>query len=247
MDSNGGDASSGEPDGVDVAEQTGADAGRRAVGRAVERGVTSRRAVLAGAAMAATAGCVAGESGPDCGDPTQTATVGRQQPPAVGPADAPVTVAVWEDFSCPHCGTFALEVTPQLRSEYVDDGRVRFVRHDFPIPVEQWAWPAASAARAVLAEADGDAALTFGETVYEQQTYDGGVAADAAAAAGVEPCRAIAAGSADRYRPAVERDRQRGSDRGVEGTPAVFVGDSRVEFEGEIAFDPVRAAIERAL
>lgn len=46
---------------------------------------------------------------------------------AIGDPDAPVTVIEYASFTCPHCATFHADVFPQLKAEYVDTGKVRFV------------------------------------------------------------------------------------------------------------------------
>ncbi|MBV2360152.1 DsbA family protein [Thalassococcus sp. CAU 1522] len=44
-----------------------------------------------------------------------------------GAADAPVEVIEYASFTCPHCGTFHQTVYPQLKADYIDTGKVRFV------------------------------------------------------------------------------------------------------------------------
>lgn len=212
----------------------------------------NRRTVLAGigASVATTAGCLGGstDSGVECETPATTQRVSSLPPAAIGPSSASVTVHAWEDLSCPHCKTFALDVVPKLREEYVSDGTVRFVRHDFPIPVSEWAWPAASALRAAQDAADAEALITVADTIYDNQSdYEESVLNEGAQKADVEPCTLLTAARTDKYRPVVENDKQRGVDRGVEGTPTVFVDDEQVSFGSEIAFGPVRDAIEQKL
>lgn len=45
----------------------------------------------------------------------------------LGDADAPVTVVEYASFTCPHCGTFAKETFPQVRRDYVETGKVKFI------------------------------------------------------------------------------------------------------------------------
>lgn len=45
----------------------------------------------------------------------------------LGQADAPVTVVEYASFTCPHCGTFAKETFPQVRKDYVETGKVKFI------------------------------------------------------------------------------------------------------------------------
>lgn len=50
-----------------------------------------------------------------------------------GAEDAPVTLIEYASFTCGHCATFHNETLPQVMSEYVDTGLVRFVFRDFPL------------------------------------------------------------------------------------------------------------------
>lgn len=52
---------------------------------------------------------------------------------ALGRADAPVTVIKYMSLTCPHCRAFHRDVFPQLKREYIDTGKVRFVLREFPI------------------------------------------------------------------------------------------------------------------
>ena len=45
----------------------------------------------------------------------------------LGAEDAPVTIIEYLSFTCPHCATFHNSVFKQLKSDYVDTGKVRFV------------------------------------------------------------------------------------------------------------------------
>jgi protein-disulfide isomerase len=51
----------------------------------------------------------------------------------IGDVDAPITIFEYASYSCSHCANFASRVYPQIKSEYIDKGRVRFVLRDFPL------------------------------------------------------------------------------------------------------------------
>ena len=67
--------------------------------------------------------------------------------PALGDASAPLTIVEFSDFECSYCRRFHEQVMPQLKSEYIDTGLIRFVHKDLPLPFHPHALPAAAAAR----------------------------------------------------------------------------------------------------
>jgi protein-disulfide isomerase len=51
---------------------------------------------------------------------------------ALGSADAPVTLIEYASVTCPHCAAFHEEVFEQLKTNYIDTGKVRFVFREYP-------------------------------------------------------------------------------------------------------------------
>ena len=51
----------------------------------------------------------------------------------LGKADAPVTLIEYASATCPHCAEFHMTVLPQIKSEYVDTGKVKFIFREFPL------------------------------------------------------------------------------------------------------------------
>lgn len=50
-----------------------------------------------------------------------------------GDANAPITMIEYASLSCPHCAKFQKEVLPQVKTEYIDTGKVKLVSRDFPL------------------------------------------------------------------------------------------------------------------
>ena len=51
---------------------------------------------------------------------------------SIGDPDAPVTIIEYASMSCIHCANFHNNTLGDLKKEYVDTGKVRFVFRDFP-------------------------------------------------------------------------------------------------------------------
>jgi protein-disulfide isomerase len=66
---------------------------------------------------------------------------------AIGRVDAPVTLVEFADFQCPFCKKFHTEAYSELKKNYIDTGKVRFVSRDLPLEFHPFALKAAEAAR----------------------------------------------------------------------------------------------------
>lgn len=211
----------------------------------------SRRALLSSAAAAGvvgTAGCLGGGDGAsvseyDC-DTSEPDPVSELSQPVAGDPEADVVVAAFEDFGCPHCATWVLEEYPTIESEYVEPGEIRFEHWDFPIPVTDWSAPVANAGRGVQDRAGDEAFFAFAKTAYElQDEHSLDAVGTAAEDAGADPCAAIADAEHEPYEAVVSGNRSEGEERGVSGTPTVFVNGEGVQPTA----DAVSEAIENAL
>ncbi len=55
---------------------------------------------------------------------------------ALGPKDAAVTITEYASMTCPHCAAFNEQVFPQIKKEYIDTGKVRYVFREFPLDIK---------------------------------------------------------------------------------------------------------------
>jgi len=86
-----------------------------------------RRTLLLGAsalAAAAVAGCNGGSANAAL----------TEDDIVLGQANAPVTVIEYASATCPHCAEFHERSWDQLKANYIDTGRIRFVFREFPTP-----------------------------------------------------------------------------------------------------------------
>lgn len=180
-------------------------------------------------------------------------TDGTLPSPVAGNPDAPVTLAVFEDYACPHCAHYNEDGFPELASAYLEPGDLRYEHHDLPIPVANpGSWEAASAARAVQARAGDEQFFTFAEQVFENYGRISGegpsLYESVATDLGLDGSAVRSAALDQAYRTTVEADRQAGIDAGVESTPTfVLDGDVVAAGWGEETLSTVRSAIDEAL
>ncbi|PJC23190.1 hypothetical protein COV28_01140 [candidate division WWE3 bacterium CG10_big_fil_rev_8_21_14_0_10_48_23] len=76
---------------------------------------------------------VAGEG--ECGDlPADSeVTISIDDDPVLGEPKAPLTLLEFSDATCPYCGQFFRETFPQIKKDYIDKGKLKFVLRDLPI------------------------------------------------------------------------------------------------------------------
>jgi protein-disulfide isomerase len=77
------------------------------------------------------AGQPAAAAQPPAGDEGEPAVAGNpgyaMGDIVLGDPDAPLTVIEYASFTCPHCGAFATETFPEVKEQYIDTGKVKFI------------------------------------------------------------------------------------------------------------------------
>src|SRR5690348_5136780 len=80
-------------------------------------------------------------------EPPTRAAVATAGAFAIGSKDAPVTMVEFTDFQCPFCYRFHVSTFSELKKNYIDTGKVRFVSRDLPLDFHPNAMQAAQAGR----------------------------------------------------------------------------------------------------
>jgi protein-disulfide isomerase len=79
-------------------------------------------------------------------DPSQPIKVpDRADAPLIGNKNAKVTLYEFSDFQCPYCKKFFDETFGQIKTKYIDTGKVKLVFRNYPLPFHQNAQKAAEA------------------------------------------------------------------------------------------------------
>ena len=52
---------------------------------------------------------------------------------SLGKADAPVVMVEYASATCPHCAAFHEMVLPQLKADYIETGKMRFIFREYPL------------------------------------------------------------------------------------------------------------------
>jgi protein-disulfide isomerase len=66
---------------------------------------------------------------------------------ALGRPDAPLTMVEFTDLQCPFCRQYATTTFAEIKKNWIDTGKLRYISHDFPLDFHAQAMNAARAAR----------------------------------------------------------------------------------------------------
>jgi protein-disulfide isomerase len=84
---------------------------------------------------------------PQAPPPPQVARVSNLGGYSLGRPDAPLTMVEFTDLQCPYCRQFATTTFDELKRNWIDTGKLRYISRDFPLEFHQQAMNAARAAR----------------------------------------------------------------------------------------------------
>ncbi|MFP3853433.1 MAG: DsbA family protein [Anaerolineales bacterium] len=138
--------------------------------------------------------------------------------PAIGPADAPITIVEFSDYNCPYCTKFHEETFQALLDAYPN--QIRFVYRDFPITSQE----SFRAAQAAECAGEQDAYWEFHDALFSGSA---GLGLDAyqqyAQEIGLDADSLLTCIEEERFASEVEADARYAAELGVTGTPTFFI------------------------
>ena len=141
---------------------------------------------------------------------------------ALGEETAPVTLVEFVDYQCPFCRKFETETFEQLKKDYIDSGKLRFVSRDLPLSMHPHAVEAAQAARCG-GEQDKfwelrDVLISNGEKLSREAILD------YAKALSLDMERFLQCFDSKKYLDEIQRDISEANGAGITGTPTFVLG-----------------------
>ena len=164
--------------------------------------------------------------------------------PALGPADAAVTMTEFSDFQCPYCGGF-FPTVKRLEKDFQDE--LRIVYRQFPLNIHPFAQKAAEAS--LCAEDQGRFWEMHDLMFQEQDKLSVADLKEKAARLGMDPEAFDDCLDSGKYVESVQEDVKEGNRVGIEGTPAIFLNGLPLPggaVSYEVAARAIQEAIERA-
>jgi protein-disulfide isomerase len=169
---------------------------------------------------------------------------------SIGAENAPVDMRVFSDFTCPGCGQWAGRIEPMLKSEFINNGRLRLTYYDFPLSggIHTHSFVAARAARCA---GDQEKFWDYHDRLFatqQQWSYSSSIPVDflvdLAQQTGLDAKTFESCLRSDQHADVVTANKMLGEALRVGGTPTVFINGTELRNWGN--YDDVKRAIEMA-
>ena len=163
--------------------------------------------------------------------------------PFMGDADAMLTLVEFTDYQCSFCKRHFTGVLPQIKNDYVDTGKMKYVMRQFPlVSIHPRATKASEAA--LCAGDQGKYWQVHDRIFRDQRKLSDGDLQGHAEAEGLEGTQFQDCLSSGKYTQRVKTDAAEGAKVGVRGTPSFFLGLTDPSSPDKIrATDYIRGAV----
>ncbi len=170
-----------------------------------------------------------------------------------GDGGARVALIEYADFECPYCGEYERKTFPQILSDYINTGKVKYFYRDLPLPMHARALPAARAAR--CAGEQGKYWEMHDSLFAKQNALSAPAVLDRAQTLGLDTTKFTECQSSDKYAADIQKSVSDAQKMGIDGTPTFFLGvvepsgDVTIEkrLQGAAPFDVFKTEIDALL
>lgn len=151
--------------------------------------------------------------------------------PVLGDKNAKVTLIDFSDYECPFCKRYFDDTFSQIKKDYIDAGKIKYVYRDLPLSFHQNAHKEAQAAECAR-EQGGDAVyFKYHDEIFKRTTSNGtGLALTElpviANDLGLNGVTLQTCLDSDKYKAEVDKDLADASAVAATGTPTFFIGNS---------------------
>ncbi len=175
--------------------------------------------------------------------------------PILGNPNAKVTVVEFADYQCPFCEQFFTNDEPQIKKDYVDTGKVKYVFRDFAFLGQPTTDPAGdestNAANAARCANEQGKYWQYHDYLYSHQgqedqgTFSKDNLKTFAANLGLNTDQFNSCVDSNKYVSDVTADMNAGKAVGVTGTPTIYINGA--QFVGAQPYATIKQAIDAAL
>lgn len=165
-------------------------------------------------------------------------SISADDDPMKGSRDAPITIIEFSDFQCPFCSRFAQQILPDIKKNYIETNKTKFVFRDMPLGFHDLAESAAIATE--CADEQGKY-WEFHDKLYANQTELNASNIIAwAQELNLNTTQFNECYNSTKYKAEVQKDASDATAAGVAGTPTFFVIAAKTE-KNEL---PTKAVVE---
>lgn len=143
---------------------------------------------------------------------------------SMGKADAPLVMVEYGDFQCPFCQQYHNTAFAQIKANYVDTGKLRYIHRDFPLDFHENARRAAAAARCAGEQGQAKFWDMRHVLIVNASSLQQDKLAGYAATAKLDVPKFNACVAADKFKASIDKDVAEGTAAGVSGTPSFVIG-----------------------
>ncbi|MCD6109946.1 DsbA family protein [bacterium] len=174
--------------------------------------------------------------------------ISEDDDPYLGDENTIVTIIDFSDYQCPFCNKFYSNILPQLKTDYIDTGKVKYVFRDFPLNIHP---------KAKYAHYSADCALEQGkywemhnklfesQSDWEKSDDLTKTFTDYASELGMNTSNFQECLASEKYKDEVKKDIEDGISYGVKGTPTLFINGKPIR--GVSNYEYLKQTIEKAL
>ncbi|QQR92781.1 MAG: DsbA family protein [Candidatus Iainarchaeum archaeon] len=168
----------------------------------------------------------------------------------LGDPNAPVTIVEFSDFQCPFCQRFVSDAYPQIKTNYVDTGKVKIVFKHFPLSFHPFAQKASEAAECARTLSGDEKFWMMHDKMFANQSaIDVPDLKRYAKEIGLNETQFNACLDNGDTAAKVQADYTTGTSLGVSGTPSFVIGsgDNGTPLVGALPYASFKSAIDAAL
>ncbi|HTR59812.1 MAG TPA: DsbA family protein [Casimicrobiaceae bacterium] len=141
---------------------------------------------------------------------------------SMGEAKAPLVLVEYTDFQCPFCQQFHNTAFAQIKANYIDTGKVRFISRDFPLDFHDNARRAATAGRCAAEQGKYWEMRHVMIVNADQLKADNLMTYAATVKLDVPKFKSCL--DSDKFKAQIDQDIAEGGVAGVQGTPSFVIG-----------------------
>jgi protein-disulfide isomerase len=155
--------------------------------------------------------------------------------PMMGDKNAPLTMIDFSDYECPFCKQYFDETFAQIKKDYIDTGKIKYIYRDLPLSFhDPMATLEAVAANCAREQGDDNTYFKYHNEIFNRTKSNGnGLAKDdlyaIAADLGLQTDTFNSCVDSEKYKDEVQKDLADATKVGASGTPTFFIGKTTTD------------------